>query len=148
MTPIGGPGERLRLAGVALLVVTFAVGGLAGAAVKTVFDGDSSAQAGEERSRRDDDDSDRDRRRRGYPYEALGTTPEQQAAIEAALERSRERLDALWGEYRPRMQAQVDSTRAEIRGILTEEQQAKMDSLREARKRQSRAEREPTGESK
>ena len=147
MTPFGGPGERLRLAGVALLVVTFAVGGLAGAAVKTVFDGESSAQAGEERNRRDDDD-DRDRRRRGYPYEALGTTPEQQAAIEAALERSREQLDALWAEYRPRMQAQVDSTRAEIRGILTDEQQAKMDSLREARKRQSRAERERTGESK
>jgi Spy/CpxP family protein refolding chaperone len=147
MTPIGGPGERLRLAGVALLVVTFAVGGLAGAAVKSVFDGEGSAQSAEQRDRRRDDD-DRDRGRHGYPYEALGTTPEQQAAIEAALEGRRERLEALWAEYRPRMEAQMDSTRTEIRGILTAEQQARMDSLREARKQRSRAEREPTGESK
>ncbi len=146
MSPIFGSGERLRLAGVVLLAVTFAVGGLAGAALNNVIAKDTAAQEGEPRERRDDE-NDSDRRRRGFPHDILGTTPEQRAAIDGALENGRERMNALWAEYEPRFDAEVDSTRAAVRAILTDVQEAKFDSLRAARKRE-REERERSGDSR
>lgn len=135
MSPLGGPGERLRMAGVALLAVTLAVGGLAGAALHRVFaDGDVTAAAAD---RRGDNDGEDRRERRGFPHDILGTTADQRAAIDAAIERSRARTDALWKEYEPRYRATVDTARAEIRAILTDVQIAKFDSLREARRRRS-----------
>ncbi len=127
MIGMAGTG-RLRFAGALLLAATFAVGGLGGYAVAQLGGRGAAAQADEI------DCDEHDRGRRGSYYESLGVTPEQHARIDAILQARKQQMDAFWAENGPRMEQIVDSARAEIRNVLTPEQQAESDRRRAERR--------------
>lgn len=75
----------------------------------------------------------------------LRLTPEQRTQVGAILEAKRQKIDALRAETRPRFDDIRSSTGAEIRQLLTPEQQArydKMEAEQQARKERWRARRE------
>lgn len=109
--------SRTRLVGFGLLVATFLVGALSGAAVDRVL-GAEEPEARPRAERSDDD------RRRSYVIDRVEMAPEQRAAIDAILERRSERMRAVWHEVEPRLDAITDSARTEIFSVLTPEQQA------------------------
>lgn len=125
---------KQRWVGIAVLAVTFLAGGVAGMAVRelTADPAPRADRAGTE-ARRDDGNSSN---RRRFPYEVLGIEGEQRAQIEAVFERRRTEMSALWHDYQPRMDAVVDSTRAEVHRLLTPEQQEKYDEYRKQRREQ------------
>jgi Spy/CpxP family protein refolding chaperone len=136
MTPFG-PGNRQRLLGVGLLVVTFVAGAFAGATYQVVA-ARSPAQALEARRDRDPRHDPRAGAPPDFPYRELGLSEEQQVQVEAVLRRRSEEMDAFWHEEGPRMRAIVDSARAEIRSILTADQRRQMDEMRAKRRQLSR----------
>ncbi len=122
--------RQARLLGIALLAATFVIGGLAGAATVRLSAGREPAAAthnAEERGPRT--------RGRGSVLDQLDLTPEQCERIEAVLERRRLQTEAFWDVHGPALRAIVDSTRAEIRAVLTPEQRAEYDRLRAERRR-------------
>jgi Spy/CpxP family protein refolding chaperone len=121
---------RLRFAGALLLAAMFAVGTLAGVAFAqfSPFGAQAQTQA--------PDCRDRDDRRRGSIYDDLGLTADQQGRIQSILETRKQDMAAFWDENRPRMEMIVDSARAEIRSVLTEEQRTELDRRRAERRRQ------------
>lgn len=123
MTPLLAQG-RMRLVGLGLLVATFLVGALAGAAVDRVLSADVPE------ARRDGRDDDR---RRSYVIDRIDMTADQRAAIDAILERRSARMRAVWKETGPRLEAITDSARAEIMGVLTPEQRAQYEQHLRAR---------------
>ncbi len=125
MTRTDGTG-RLRFAGALLLIGTFAVGAVGGLSYAQFGGRDAAAET----DRIDCDDRDR---RPGF-FDRLDLSPEQQQRIDAILQARREQMDAFWTENGPRMEQIVDSARAEIRIVLTEEQRAEADRLRAERK--------------
>ena len=58
----------------------------------------------------------------------LDLTPEQRASIERVFEVREDRLESYWDAQLPDLEALIDSTRGEIRGILTPEQRTIYDS--------------------
>jgi Spy/CpxP family protein refolding chaperone len=64
-------------------------------------------------------------------FETLDLSTEQRAQVDGILERRRRQMDVLWQEARPAMRALVDSTEAEIRVVLTPDQRAQFDRMRE-----------------
>lgn len=121
---------RLRFAGALLLAAMFAVGALAGVAFAQFSPFGAQAQAASADCR------DRDDRRRGSIYDNLGLSEDQQARIQEILESRKQQMAAFWDENGPRMEMIVDSARAEIRNVLTEDQRAELDRRRAERKRQ------------
>jgi Spy/CpxP family protein refolding chaperone len=111
-----------------LLIAAFVAGALAGAA------GDRLLHAGEPRFHEA-------RGRHGHDRMAvfideLDLSSQQRARVEAALERRRPQAEAIWESVKPRLRAQIDSTNAEIRALLTPEQQEAFDrKLRELEQR-------------
>jgi len=109
---------RLRLQGILLLTGVFLIGALAGAAFE--------------------------RARVGHPFheplppqgsglppglrDALGLTEDQETRIRVILETGRPRTDSVMNEFLPRLRAVTDSIRAEVRTLLTPEQQEIFDS--------------------
>lgn len=127
--------NRMRLAGMALLAVTFAVGMLAGTAFGRVLSArEPAAQAA----------ADECDRKRGphHIFDELDLSPEQRTRIDAIMSRRRARTDSLWKEDGARIRAAVDSTRAEIKAVLTPAQAVEYDRLREERDAAKRRERE------
>lgn len=126
--------RRMRLAGMALLGVTFVVGMLAGAAF-----GGRVLNAGEPEARK----AEECRRERGphHVFDQLELSPEQRTRIDGIMARRRARTDSLWRTDGARIRAAVDSTRAEIRAVLTPQQAAEYDRLREQRNQKKRRER-------
>jgi Spy/CpxP family protein refolding chaperone len=61
----------------------------------------------------------------------LSLTTEQRARIDEILQQARIESDRLHRELVPRVREHMERTRAEIRDVLTPEQQAKFDALRE-----------------
>jgi Spy/CpxP family protein refolding chaperone len=120
---------RLRFAGAVLLVGTFVVGALGGLAYAQL----TGRAVAEEPAAIECDDHDH---RRGSFLDQLQLAPEQQERIDAILQTRKEQIDAFWAENGPRMEQIVDSTRAEIRNALTEEQRADIDRMRAERKAQ------------
>ena len=118
---------RLRFAGVLLLAAMFAVGGLGGYSVAQLQGRGDTARADEPEC------EDRDRNRGSY-YESLGVDSAQKARIDAILESRKQQIDRFWDENGPRMEQIVDSARAEIRNVLTPEQQAEADRRRAERR--------------
>jgi Spy/CpxP family protein refolding chaperone len=128
----------MRMAGMALLAVTFVAGMLAGTAFGRVLkagepDGGATAAA--------------ECRERGphHILDELELSPAQRTRIDAIMARRRARTDSLWQTDGARIRAAVDSTRAEIRAELTPAQAAEYDQLRrqhEEKKRQERAARD------
>jgi len=105
--------RNARVMGIAMLVIAFAVGALAGATTLRVAGG----SAVPERSGRPD--------RRGPDlFERLDLTPDQKTQVDAIMERRRVEMDAFWKQQGPALRAIYDSTRVEIRALLTPEQRA------------------------
>jgi Spy/CpxP family protein refolding chaperone len=124
---------RSRLALVVLLVVTFVSGGLAGAAGDRLLHADDVP-------RRHDRNHDK-RRSMERLLDQLDLTSEQRVQIERVVERHRPRVEAIWDSCKPRMAAQIDSTNAEIRSLLTPRQREAFDRKlmeHEARHRERR----------
>lgn len=62
-------------------------------------------------------------------FRELGLSPQQLAEIREIMDRRRSTTDSILGEMLPRLRAVTDSTRTEIRSILTAEQASLWDSL-------------------
>lgn len=116
--------RRARWIGLAVLIATFIVGTLAGAAMARVVSAREPAR----------EDSTRAPGRHDSLLDHLGLTPDQRQQADSILERRRAQMDAFWKVHRPELRAIVDSTRAEIRALLTPEQRVLEDSLRAARR--------------
>lgn len=114
-----------RMIGFGLLVATFLVGALAGAAVDRVLSADET----ETRAR-----AERDQDRPRYVIDEVELEAEQRAAIDTILERRSERMRAIWRESAPRLSAITDSARMEIMEVLTPEQRAEYERRLEARR--------------
>jgi Spy/CpxP family protein refolding chaperone len=115
---------RIRRQGIALLILAFITGAIAGGAIMRM------------RDRSHDWHMSRDgmgyiARREGLPpgFEALGLSASQKAQITEILKRRRPRTDSLLRVSLAPLHAMIDSTRAEIRAVLTPEQRAKMDTM-------------------
>lgn len=116
------PPRRARWIGILVLVATFVVGALAGAATTRVLAGESHSQA------------EHGERHHTSLLDQLDLTPVQRQHADSILTRRRKQMDAFWAQYGPQLRVIIDSTRAEIRAILTPAQQAKEDSIRAARR--------------
>lgn len=128
---------RMRMAGMALLAVTFAVGMLAGTAFGRVL----SAREPDARAAAECE------AKRGphHLFDELDLTAAQKTRIDGIMSRRRALTDSLWQTDGTRIRAAVDSTRAEIRAVLTPTQAVEYDRLRaehEAKKKQERAARD------
>ena len=123
---------RTRALGLALLATIFAAGALAGAAFQRVSNRAPAATAAAA-------DSACERKPKGLIVYQVNPTPEQRTRIDAIMERRREEMDQFWDGEGRRLRAIVDSTRNEIRRVLTPEQRAEYDRLvAEARARKER----------
>jgi Spy/CpxP family protein refolding chaperone len=134
--------RRTRLTGMALLAVTFVVGALAGTAFGRVL------KAGEPAPGSSAAAECRGERGPHHIFDELDLTPEQRTRIDEIMARGRVRTDSLWKTEGTRIRAAVDSTRAEIRAVLTPAQRTEYDALREKRdqeRRRERAERDSAG---
>lgn len=113
-----------------MLTVTFAVGVLAGIAVeRSLLDSGSDASALPAPGPAWPDGG-------GFPpmFHRLGLTQRQRDEIRQIMDRRKSATDSLLGLLLPRLRALTDSTRAEIRGVLTAEQAALWDSLTAGRR--------------
>ena len=121
--------RRTRLTGMALLIVTFAAGILAGTATSRVLTArEPDAQAAAECSR--------DERGPHSIFDELDLTPAQRVRVDSIMARRRQRTDSLRTQDGRRIRAAVDSARAEIRTVLTPEQTVEYDRLREEHDRE------------
>ena len=121
---------RIRLRGLALLIVAFLAGGLAGAAVEHVRAPESSWSG--------------PLAREGGPptppmgggpgqvvppvFEELDLSDHQREEIRRILSESQSVTDSLLGRFMPRLRAVTDSVRREIRSVLTPEQRERLES--------------------
>ncbi len=150
-----GRASRLRLAGAGVLVTTFLVGGLGGAALERVRTARSAADVveppapveGRSGERRGDRGGRSDRNGdwqtdfwRRSDYGKLGLDSAQIEQINAVLIRQREQMDAYWKATRPAMDSIVEQTRAGMRAILTPAQQTELDRIRAERRERWRRE--------
>ncbi|MCC7140883.1 MAG: hypothetical protein IT349_02160 [Candidatus Eisenbacteria bacterium] len=112
---------RVRLQALLLLLVVFVIGGLTGAAFERtrrvgpprfVEGGRDPGRAFSERMRHE-----------------IGLSDTQATRIDAILERGRPRMQAAMERARPLVQSVSDSIRAEVRLILTPDQQRRFDQL-------------------
>lgn len=124
--------ERVRVLGFGVLAVTFVAGALTGAAIDRAVTEDPGVEARSER--RDDDDDDDGRR---YIIDRVEMSEGQRASIDSILERRVDRMQAVWREVEPHLDAITDSARTEIMSVLTPEQQAEYEAMLE-RRRQAR----------
>jgi Spy/CpxP family protein refolding chaperone len=116
--------KRARTVGVAIVAIMFGVGALTGAATMRVVDG-ADTPASERR----------DAKKRPDLFETLQLTAEQRVQVDAIMERRREEVDAFWKQHGPQLRAIMDSARAEMRTVLTPEQQAIEEQFRAERRR-------------
>lgn len=129
--------RRARLLGLALLVTTFLVGTLAGAAFSRALVAREPApppvpgwhchgpHGGKKGS---------------AIFDQLDLTPQQRAQVDRIMERRRAETAAFWERDGARLRGIVDSTRAEIRAVLTPEQREKYERLRAEHRARRRAE--------
>jgi hypothetical protein len=120
--------RRPRLLGSVLLILTFLVGALAGAAFQQAVGArelDDRSVAAKERDGRVAE---------GDIFDRIGVSPEQRAEIDRILEHRREELDAFWAEAGPRLRAITEETREEVKALLTPEQRETFNRLRAERK--------------
>ena len=113
---------RVRAQGLALLLVTFAVGVLGGMALERVRMARRAAPP----------PVDRVRMGPGMMppmFERLDLTDEQRERIAAILQQSRPLTDSVLQSSLPRLRAIRDSVRSQIRAVLTPEQQERFDAM-------------------
>ena len=121
---------RVRLQGIILLVVAFAVGVLAGVAGERALwsarrPAPPLGQFGPEPGGRPGFG------REMVPalYEQLDLSDQQREEIRSIFETYRPQSDSLLQEYFPRIRALMDSARLRVRDVLTPEQRARLDTL-------------------
>jgi Spy/CpxP family protein refolding chaperone len=115
--------------GMGLLALTFAVGMLAGAASSRVLNaGEPDARALAAACA--------PQRGPHYMFDELDLRPEQRTRIEAIMARRRAGMDSVWREHGAPIRAAYDSTRMEIRTVLTPAQRVQYDELRARRERE------------
>lgn len=129
---------RSRLLAVMILAVIFAAGGLAGAAGRALVASEP------ERPARDRDNNPRGQRGsillEPGVFEVLQVTPEQKAELQRMLAERDTQIVAIWKEVDPRIKQVIRQTHKEIRGVLDVAQEARLDSLLEARRERYRQE--------
>jgi Spy/CpxP family protein refolding chaperone len=114
--------KRARVTGIAILAIMFLVGALSGAATMRVVSADDTPmRMGPQRAHPD-------------LLERLELTPEQRSRIDGILERRRAEMEEFWDQHRPTLRAITDSTRAELRALLTPEQREIEERFMEERK--------------
>lgn len=124
-----------RALGMLVLAVAFAAGAVAATAVGRVLHADPAATSAESGGTSCDE-------KRGHLLDRLDLSTEQREEIDGILERRRAQADRFWSDAEPTLNAIMDSTRAEIREVLTPAQRDEYDRLRRERKAAERAERE------
>lgn len=107
---------RGRLVAIVMLLVSFGVGALAGMAAEEAFGIDWFEFLDEDRDRGD-----------GRLLEGLGLSRDQRKRAEGILERQEDRLEDYWEARLPEIRLILDQSYAEIRALLTPEQQARFD---------------------
>lgn len=119
---------RTRILGSALLLAMFVTGGLAGAAFTRVLNAEEPSPAGQAgvHCHGPHDKA----KRKGAWLQQLNLTPEQRVQVEQIMERRRAETRAFWDQEGVRLRAIVDSTRNEVRAVLTPAQRARYDELR------------------
>jgi Spy/CpxP family protein refolding chaperone len=124
-----------RYLGILLLMVTFVAGALVGAAANRVLEARPATAAAARPDSAGCVQRDQD------IFARLDLTPSQRERIDEILARRREQADIFWQQAGPRLHELMDSTRAEIRMVLTPEQRAEYDRHRaERRSRQEQRE--------
>lgn len=115
---------RVRVQGIILLVLVFVIGGVVGAMV-------DRANPFRERRPKLADFRERMDKPDGMPwfFEKLNLTDDQQTRIRAIFDAHRPVIDSLMGETMPRIRALRDSAEAQIKDILTPEQQEKFEKF-------------------
>jgi uncharacterized membrane protein len=113
---------RVRLQGVALLVIAFLIGGLAGAVFERIR-GRHEAPRMFDRSF-----GPLDRPGELPPFfSELGLSEQQETRIREILEKHRPMTDSILQQSMPHLRAVLDSTQSEIRQILSPEQRSQLD---------------------
>src|SRR5687768_3984377 len=133
--------RRTRLQATGLLAITFTVGALVGAAVERAVKARGNdaavAQAPQREPDRRGDRNDRGGRGdRRVPIflepqvlDELKITVDQRTRIEAILKSRDQQTRLLFEAMKPRMDVVMDSTRREIRALMTQEQRDKLDAI-------------------
>ncbi len=130
---------RTRRTAILVLLAVFLVGGLVGWLIDEVMDhGDWPSLELEH----DDDDGDGRISRDPLDDDAeeaflkrLGLSPEQYRAADRLLDEREDRLEAYWSTRIPEIEALVDSTRQEIRKLLSPDQRTAYDRWIEEQRR-------------
>jgi Spy/CpxP family protein refolding chaperone len=105
------------------LIMVFAAGAAGGALVEDIAD-DLDRPFAEA----DDDDNDDGETSEENILANLSLTPEQRTGIERAFEAREDRLERYWDAQLPSLDAVIDSSREEVRSLLTAEQRTIYDS--------------------
>lgn len=129
-----GSSTRARMLGVGLLFLMFFAGALSGMAMTRAVE--ASPGPATTAAERDGAVACRDGGKRTKIIDQLDLSAEQRARVDAILARRRGQTESFWDSAGPRLRVLMDSTRAEIRAVLTPEQRAEYDRLREERRRE------------
>lgn len=133
-------GNRMRILAVLTLVMVFIAGGLVGAAVEHSRDHGRRGGPGGERG-----GGPPPQFAEGSPLaERLQLTPAQRDTIEKLTARDRARADSVFREVRGRMRSRFDSTLTAVDAVLTPQQRAEWQKIRQewqARERDGRGRR-------
>lgn len=123
-----------------VIVLTFVVGGLAGAVADRAIVRPSASHGmgppgrrpeGPPGSRRDREGRERGRERFVQQLRGeLQLTDAQVAKIDSITKVREQKMSAIWAEVGPRIHALIEETRAEVDSVLTPAQRAKMQELR------------------
>jgi Spy/CpxP family protein refolding chaperone len=134
--------SRPRAIASLLLIVTFLVGALAGAAMNQVLGARTAPEQTPSATAHDERRGDeRERRNRG-PYHALELSAEQRARVDSLLDERHRRIDEIFKRGEPEMHAVMQSTKAEIEAGLTARQRAQLEELRAQWRARRQAERQ------
>jgi Spy/CpxP family protein refolding chaperone len=128
--------RRTRLLGLVLLVVTFLVGAFSGAAVdrRWVLAQPAPAAAAEPAPPGGAAPASAPRSRDADIFDHLELSAEQRVRIDSILEAGKVKVDAFWKEEGSHLRAVVDTTRSEVRALMTPAQREAYDRLRAERR--------------
>ncbi len=140
-----------------VVALTFVVGALAGAVADRSFTHASATvlprgrgvggPAGAPGSPRDREGREQHRERFVQQLtRELGLNPQQVARIDSITRSREQKMNAVWDEVRPRIHGLLEETRTEIDQVLTPEQRAKLQTLRQQHDARARKDMGPVGD--
>lgn len=110
--------SRPRAVASMLLIVTFLVGALAGAALNQVLNARQPQDTQQAAGPAPHHGGQRERTER-TPYDDLGLSDTQRVQVDALLAERRHRIDSIWERNEPEMRAIMSSSKAQIEALLT-----------------------------